>query len=282
MRTLRDLRTHADQQLFEGNLHSALHAYCAIVQLDPIDLDARLRVADALLALGEVQRAAIVYTGLARYAMHAGYPLRALVALKILTALEPQLEALLGSLAELYSADSPRLGRAVRVAPTHADLALPTSLDLTREVPLTALVAFAEQVAGQPPNVPFPEHLPPIPLFSALSADAFRRVLPALVLRRVRSSDVVLEEGAPGASFFVIARGEVSITRKLAQGGETALATLREGAIFGEMALVSAAPRSATVRANSDTDLLEFDRDALSALSLELGTLAAALDQFTR
>ena len=46
---------------------------------------------DALLALGEVQRAAVVYTRLAQYAAHAGYPLRALTALKILGALEPEL-----------------------------------------------------------------------------------------------------------------------------------------------------------------------------------------------
>lgn len=281
MRTLRDLRAHADRQLLTGNLHSALHAYCAILQLDPIDLDARLRVADTLLALGEVQRAAVVYTSLARYATNAGYPLRALVALKILTALEPLLETLLGSLAELYSADSPRLGRGVRVASSSPELSLPPSLDLTREIPLADLLPFAERVAGQPPDVPFPEHLPPIPIFSELSADAFRRVLPALILRRVRPSEVIIEEGETGSSFFVIARGEVSVSRK--HGSDDAvLATLREGAIFGEMALVSSAPRSATVRAISDTELLEFDRDALSLLSLELGTLAAALDKFTR
>ncbi|UJR79234.1 cyclic nucleotide-binding domain-containing protein [Sandaracinus amylolyticus] len=287
MRTLRDLRAHADARLLAGDAHAALHAYCALVQLQPVDLDARLRVADSLLALGEVQRAAVVYTALARYATHAGYPLRALVALKVLTALEPQLEALLAPLAELYSVDSPRLGRGVRLAPGDPDQLVPETLDLARQIPLDQLAPHAERVAADTAGAAFPERLPPIPLFSELRGDAFRALLPALKLRRVRPGEVVLAEGEPGQSFFVIARGEVQVTKKLAQhpeagGGDTVLATLHEGAIFGEMALVSAAPRSATVRASTDADLLEFDRDALAALSRDVATLAVALDKFTR
>ena len=287
MRTLRDLRSHADQRLLAGDAHAALHAYCAIVQLQPVELDARLRVADSLLALGEVQRAAVVYTALARYATNAGYPLRALVALKVLTALEPQLEGLLAPLAELYAVDSPRLGRGVRLAPGDPDQPVPETLDLARAIPLEQLAPHAERIASDLTGAAFPERLPPIPLFSELRADAFRALLPALKLRRVRPGDVVIAEGEPGQSFFVIARGEVQVTKQLAQhaeagGGPTVLATLHEGAVFGEMALVSAAPRSATVRAVRDTDLLEFDRDALAALSRDVATLAAALDKFTR
>lgn len=285
MRTLRDLRAHADQRLLVGDAHAALHAYCALVQLQPVDLDARLRVADSLLALGEVQRAAVVYTALARYATHAGFPLRALVALKVLTALEPQLETLLAPLAELYSVDSARLGRGVRLAPGDPDQELPATLDLARAIPLEQLAPHAERVASDTSGAAFPERLPPIPLFSELRADAFRALLPALVLRRVRPGEVVVAEGEPGQSFFVVARGEVRVTKRMAHdldAPETTLATLHEGAIFGEMALVSAAPRSATVRAVGDADLLEFDRAALAALSRDVATLAAALDKFTR
>ena len=278
MRTLRDLRAHADERLFANDPHGALHAYCAIVQLQGADLDARLRVADSLLALGEVQRAAVVYTALARYATHAGYPLRALVALKVLTALEPQLAGLLAPLAELYSVESARLGRGVRLAPGDADQPVPETLDLTRAIPLEQLAPHAERVAGDLTGAAFPEKLPPIPLFSELGAEAFGAVLQSLKLRRVRPGEVVIAEGEPGQSFFVIARGEVRVSKKLAQGGETVLASLHEGAIFGEMALVSAAPRSATVTAVRDADLLEFDRDALAAASREVATLAAALD----
>ena len=282
MKTVQDLRRHADAALLGGQLHAALHAYCALVQLQPVNLDARLRVGDALLALGEIQRAAVVYTSLARYAANAGYPLRALVALKILIALEPQLVGLMSSLADLYSVESKRLGRGVRLAPGDPEQPLPPTLDLTREIPLEQLAPHAERVASDTSGAAYPERLPPIPLFSELGADAFAAVLPALKLRRVRPGEVILAEGEPGQAFFVLARGEVRVTKTLAQGGEVELARLHEGAIFGEMALVSAAPRSATVTALTDADLLEFDRDALAAASREVATLAAALDKFTR
>jgi len=60
------------------------------------------------------------------------------------------------------------------------------------------------------------------------------------------------------------------------------LAKLHGGAIFGEMALVSAEPRSATVVAENDCDLLEFDKAALAAAASEVTTVATALDKFTR
>jgi CRP-like cAMP-binding protein len=282
MRTIADLRAHADARLLAGDAPSALFAYAAIVQLQPVNLDARLRVADALLAVGDVQRAAVVYTALARYASNAGYPLRALVALKVLAQLEPQLAALLAPIAELYGAGSPKLGRGVRLAPGDPAQPLPDTLDLSRGVTLEQLAPHAERVASDIAGAQYPERLPPIPLFSELSASAFGAVLNALKLRRLRPGEVVIAEGEPGQSFFVLARGVVKVSKHLATGGDIELATLHEGAIFGEMALVSAAPRSATVTAETDADLLEFDRDALGAAAREVGTLATALDKFAR
>ncbi|MGE0787732.1 MAG: cyclic nucleotide-binding domain-containing protein [Sandaracinaceae bacterium] len=282
MQTLADLRARADAELLAGNYHAALHAFCALLTMEPLDLDARLRLGDTLLALGEVQRAAVVYTTLARECAHGGHPLRALVAIKILTALEPLLGPLLASLAELYGRDSARLGRAIRVAPGDLERPLPEGFTMDPLAPLPDLCVHAQSLGAAIPGFVHPEQLPPIPLFSDLPADAFARVLGALKLRRERPGASIVREGEPGQSFFVLARGSVAVMKHLAQGGEQTLATLGEGAIFGEMALVSASPRTATVRCVTDCDLLEFDREALSAASREVGTVALALDKFTR
>lgn len=283
MRTLADLRAAADAALFEGRYLEALHAYAALLALEPVSLDARLRVADSLLALGEVQRAAVVYTALARHATHAGHPLRALVSLKILTTLEPLLESLLSGLAELYSRDSARLGRGVRIAPGDLSRPLPDGFALGSPPPIEQLARWAEALGAdlEKAGRVYPKQLPPIPLFSELPASDFARVLAELKLRRARPGEVILAEGQPGESFYVLARGTVAVTKNLARG-QTRLATLHEGAIFGEMALVSASPRTATVTAETDCDLLEFDRAALVAASRSVATIAVALDKFTR
>ncbi len=250
-------------------------------------MDARLRLADALLALGEVQQAALVYTALARYAANAGYPLRGLVALEVLSALEPQLGKLLHNLAQLYADGSPRLGRGMRPSPGDPDLALPEGIARAVQAGPRDPEALVHDAAALGASVEgvlnaYPEILPPIPLFSELPADAFAGVLDALKLIRTRPGEAVLRQGDAGQSFYVLARGEVRVTRTGDSGEGILLATLHDGAIFGEMALVSAAPRSATVTAATDCDLLEFDRDALAAASREIGTIARALDKFTR
>ena len=283
MKTLADLRDRADLSLLEGNYLEALHVYAILLTVEPTNLDARLRVADTLLALGEIQKAAVVYTALARHCANGGWPLRALVAVKILTTLEPLLASLLKSMADLYSLDSARLGRGIRISPAAEAQELPEGWTLKACPPKEALVAEAERLGADLTKVAkYPEKLPPIPLFSELPGEAFERVLAALKLRRTRPGEVILAEGEPGHSFFAIARGSVAVTKHLAHGGETRLATLHEGAIFGEMALVSASPRTATVTAVEDCDLLEFDREALAAASREVATVATALDKFTR
>src|SRR6185295_13404798 len=65
-------------------------------------------------------------------------------------------------------------------------------------------------------------------------------------------------------------------------GRETELARLGENAVFGEMALLSAQPRSASVSCLSEVDVLEVGRQALAALADELGPVAEALHGFTR
>ncbi|HJK92784.1 MAG TPA: cyclic nucleotide-binding domain-containing protein [Polyangiaceae bacterium LLY-WYZ-15_(1-7)] len=283
MQTVLELREHADAKLFAGEYPAALHAYAVLVQLQPNDLDARLRLADTLLAMGEVQAAAFVYTQLARHAANAGYPLRALVMLKILEALEPELGKLLASFAKLYAKGSERLGRATRLSLADAGLQVPDSISLDSPPPLEELLPAAAKIAVDLDRIAaYPDKLPPIPLFSELPADAFAKVLASLKLVRKRPGEVILKQGEEGTSFYVLARGEVSVVREDEEGTEHALATLRDGSIFGEMALVSAQPRSATVRAEDDCDLLEFDKAALQAAASEVGTIAQALDKFTR
>lgn len=284
MQTVRDLRQAGDTALHNGEFRQALLIYATWLRMQPLDLDARLRVADSLLALGALQPAAQVYTVLAQLAAHSGYPLRALIALKVLASLEPQLGSLIQGLADLYAAGSPRLGRGARPAPPDPNTPLPAGFQLGALPDDAALLSGALAIAGSLEGVrtQYPDKLLPIPLFSLLPPGDFAAVLSALKLVRARPGSDVIREGDAGQSFYVVARGSVSVWRKDREAGQIQLAELRDGAIFGELALLSSAPRSATVSAIQDCDLLEFDRDALTAASSTVATIARALSQFTQ
>jgi CRP-like cAMP-binding protein len=107
-------------------------------------------------------------------------------------------------------------------------------------------------------------------------------VLGTLVLRRLPAGALVIREGEPGNAFFFVASGQLSVFATDGLGRRTELAQLGENAVFGEMALLSAQPRSATVVCLSEVDLLEVGRQALATLADELGPVAEALHGFTR
>src|SRR5262249_54559366 len=69
----------------------------------------------------------------------------------------------------------------------------------------------------------------------------------------LRRGDYVFKQGDPALNFYAVERGEVEVVRETA-GVEHVLAVLGPGDFFGEMALVEQRPRSAGVRARTDTE----------------------------
>jgi CRP-like cAMP-binding protein len=283
MQTVGELKQAADEQLFSNQYEQALRLYLQVVELQPLHLDARLRIADTLLALGEVQRAAVVYTRLAQYAAHAGYPLRALTALKILGALEPELRGLVRGVSELYGRDSARLGRSVRRSLPGADEPLPRR-SLAPQDALSDLVVQAERIASDytHKDALFPDKLMPIPLLSTLDQEDLGRVFDVCGLLRVRPGAVLAEQGSQGRSMYMLARGSVRVQRTHGDGRVQELATLGEGTAFGELSFLSGAPRKSAVVAVTDCDLLELSWAALEPAGDVLQHLRPVVAEFAR
>ena len=68
--------------------------------------------------------------------------------------------------------------------------------------------------------------------------------------------DTIVAEGDLANRFYVIAQGEVAISRRSPEGDEVKLATLGRGQFFGEVGILAETRRTATVRALADVELL--------------------------
>lgn len=79
---------------------------------------------------------------------------------------------------------------------------------------------------------------------------------------------VILAEDSKSRDLFVICHGRVSIRLSLPteSGKEEVIYTMRDGQIFGELALVDGSPRSATVKAEEEVITCAFDYDTLMNL----------------
>ncbi len=109
------------------------------------------------------------------------------------------------------------------------------------------------------------DRLRAIPLFTDLAEQALQEVANRFLLERYAAEEVVVRQGDPGDKLYTISRGQldVSITHS---GGQQHVAMLNEGDYFGEMAVLTGEPRSATVRTTLPTQLYSLAKSDFALL----------------
>jgi CRP-like cAMP-binding protein len=118
-------------------------------------------------------------------------------------------------------------------------------------------------------------HLPP---------DEIEGILPLVRMRQIAAGEILFRAGAPGDALYIVARGKVEVIADPASGQSASghsLAELGEGEAFGEMALLSGGPRTATVRAIEATELLRIDKEAFERMIASDPRLAEAVERLS-
>jgi CRP/FNR family transcriptional regulator, cyclic AMP receptor protein len=105
------------------------------------------------------------------------------------------------------------------------------------------------------------ELLKKVPLFSKLGKDALRDVAQIADEIDLPAGKEMATEGDRGREFFVLLHGEADVTKS----GQR-INTMKEGDFFGEVALVTKMPRTATVIATTDVDVLVITERAFDSL----------------
>jgi CRP-like cAMP-binding protein len=122
-------------------------------------------------------------------------------------------------------------------------------------------------------------HLPP---------EEVERILPCVRSRHLDDGEILFRAGDVGDALYIVARGRVDVlsapaSKRIINGNDALgkLAELSEGQVVGEMALLSGEPRTATVQAAAQTELLEIAKEDFEHLVAKDHKLAAAVQRLS-
>ncbi len=115
------------------------------------------------------------------------------------------------------------------------------------------------------------ETLQAAPLFSGLTAETVEKLAAHLERKPFKAGDVVFAEGDPADALFVVHKGAVWVSK----GSGESVVVLGKGAHFGEIGILLEAPRTATVTAGEDSELLVLTVEAADRVLLDAPYAAA-------
>ncbi len=99
-----------------------------------------------------------------------------------------------------------------------------------------------------------------VPLFSMLTPSQAEAVAEAVIKRRFKRGEMIVEQGKKSNALFIILTGRARVITTDTRGREVILASLEPGDYIGEMSLIDNEPHSASVRAEVQTDVLMLGR----------------------
>jgi MFS family permease len=135
-----------------------------------------------------------------------------------------------------------------------------------------ALGDWATQV---PPSDPARAMLARVPAFERLAPARLEAAQRRSVIEPMTDGQVIIRQGDQADRFYVIVSGEVEVSQAPADGGaDVVLRRMAEGESFGEIGLLSGVPRTATVTATRDGQLLGLDREAFLDLVADATDMA--------
>ena len=285
-RTERNSLDIALEQALNGEREQPLRWIAAVLEQDPERVMAYY-LAGVLLRESDPQAAANAWRVAVHFSIREGSLARAAAAVCELAKLGQSVEQEIRNIAAIFSLDSPHLldHGAAPPALIKTRLSLNPAPINSSEAELFEhiKVAVAESLAliAEDDGIASLK-VPRQTLFSSLDASGLRALLGMLELRIVRSATPIVVQGEPGDEAYVLARGEVEVSRKGDNGAVVALARLGSGSLFGEMALLSQTPRAAQVVASRPCLLLVLRKDALDALVADEPELGMAIASYCR
>jgi cyclic nucleotide-binding protein len=118
------------------------------------------------------------------------------------------------------------------------------------------------------------------PLFAAFTKEEFGALVDKLEPMQFMDGERMIAEGDEGDAMYLISRGGGRVIKEI-DGQEVVLDELGEGEFFGEMSLLVGGPRSASVFATADTEVLRLKSSDLFEIMKQYPRIEGVLEQFS-
>lgn len=118
-----------------------------------------------------------------------------------------------------------------------------------------------------------------IELFAALDEAERRKIAERLAFAPFARGDVITRQGATAHWLYIITSGEAEVWWQAPDGERRRVSQLPPGSIFGEMGLMTGAPRAATVVAASDVECYRLDKASFEDIIHERQAIAESMAQ---
>ncbi len=261
-------KNSAEDLFSKGKFQDALAAYLKIKPYGEKDPRIFLRMGDIARKTGDDAAAVGYYKDTVRIYIKQGFAIKAIAVCKMIIGIDPSQEEIQKKIAELCAGGP-------GAAPAGAAAPAPSPAQ-----PIAPKPSAPPAAQGAQQEKEAPRKLPKTPLFSDLTEPEFIEVLKKVKTRNLPAGEFLFKEGDSGDSIFILAEGSVEVIGHAKDGTLVTLATLREGALFGEFGFFSGARRTSGVKAAEPATILELTKADMSEIITRHKRVEAVLFDF--
>jgi len=277
-----------DEYLLRRDYEMALEAIAEEIKKRPENFNLLLRQAEILGMTGDREKAIGVYRRLARHYAQQGFYARAIAVINKVLRLDATRQDITKELAAFIAAQQEN-EKAAQVKLKTAEKEGHEKLKHPVPPP-----APPDAISAPPPPEPRPQPAPATDpaqqqaekeraasrFFVEFPPGGLEQLLYAAAVRSFDPPEVIVKEGDPGTSFFLIEDGEVEVHTQDPSGKPLVLAQLGAGEFFGEVSVLTGKPRTATIVARTPVTLIEISSKDLDRIARQFPEVRTVLQRF--
>ena len=258
------IKDKAEKFFVKGKFKDALGTYEQIRAEGKKDPRIFIRIGDMRRKLEDAIGAAEAYKEAVEAFAGQGFIIKAIGVCKMIIQMNPSEEAVQKRLVELYSASN---------KPFVPDSAV--TAGAAEPEPSEAV----EAVSGGKPEKKKRE-FPRAPLFSDLTNEELFDVISKARFTEIKAGATLFNEGDCGDSIFIVVSGALDVLVKDENGKEVLIARFIDSDFFGEFTFFSNLPRTATVRAAIDSELIEITKPDMNGITAKYPRVSRVMFDF--